>query len=91
MQPSFDAEYNQPDDGPSGENRVITPSLCPFNLSLKARVFTTFFIIVYLLNYIIIIKKRYKHCNKFIQNFEYFYINKNLFLLFFQSKFIYNI
>ena len=57
MQPSFDAEYNQPDDGPSGENRVITPSLCPFNLSLKARVFTTFFIIVYLLNYIIIIKK----------------------------------
>ena len=57
MQPSFDAVYNQPDDGPSGENRVITPSLCPFNLSLKARVFTTFFIIVYLLNYIIIIKK----------------------------------
>ena len=57
MQPSFDAEYNQPDDGPSGENRVITPSLCPFNLSLKARVFTTFFIIVYLFNYIIIIKK----------------------------------
>ena len=44
MQPSLEAEYSQPEVGPSGENKDITPSLCPFNLSLKALVLTTFFI-----------------------------------------------